>query len=235
MKKRSKRSQERAKLIPKGKAVSILEAVKLLKKVPVGKFDESFEIHLQLGIKPDQSDEAVRGMAPLPHGLGKKVRVLCFCKGEGAKDAEKAGAEYVGAEDYIQKVLGGWMDFDSVVAHPDMMREVSKLGRILGPKGLMPTPKTGTVSPDVARAVKEVKAGRAEFKSDKTGGMHVACGKMSFSEDALIENAKAVLKAIIQAKPAAVKADFIKRAYVSATQSPSVAVEIASFGGKTLE
>ncbi len=224
----SKRQRERAKLIPQGKSFPITEAVKLLKKIPVGKMDESFEIHLQLGIKPDQTDEAVRGTAPLPHGLGKKVRVLCFCKGEGAKEAEKAGADYVGGEDYIQKVLGGWMDFDSVVAHPDMMREVSKLGRVLGPKGMMPTPKTGTVSTDVARAVKEVKAGRAEFKSDKTGGMHVSCGKMSFSEEALIDNAKAVLKAIIHAKPSAVKADYIKRVYVSATQSPSVTIELAS-------
>ena len=232
MKKRSKRYNERQKSVPQTKPVTIAEAVKLLKKVPAGKFDESFEIHLQLGIKPEQSDEAVRGTAPLPHGLGRKVRVLCFCKGEGAKDAEKAGADYVGAEDYIQKVLGGWMDFDSVVAHPDMMREVSKLGRVLGPKGLMPTPKTGTVASDVARAVREVKAGRAEFKSDKTGGLHVSCGKMSFSEEALIENASAVLKAIVQAKPSAVKADYIKRAYVSATQSPSVPLEVTSFVGK---
>lgn len=235
MKKRSKRYQERAKLIPQGKSFSLPEAVKLLKKIPAGKADESFEIHLQLGIKPDQSDEAVRGTAPLPNGLGRKVRVLCFCKGEGVKDAEKAGADYVGAEDYIQKVLGGWMEFDSVVAHPDMMREVSKLGRVLGPKGLMPTPKTGTVAMDVAKAVKEVKAGRAEFKSDKTGGMHVSCGKMSFSEDALIENAKAVIKAIVQAKPSAVKADYIKRVYVSATQSPGVSIEMSSLAVRTAE
>ena len=232
MKKRSKRYNERAKSVPATKALPLADAVKILKQVPKGKFDESFEIHLQLGIKPDQSDEAVRGTAALPHGLGKKVRILCFCKGEGVRDAQAAGADYVGGEEYIQKVQGGWMEFDSVIAHPDMMREVSKLGRVLGPKGLMPTPKTGTVAIDVAKAVKEVKAGRAEFKSDKTGGVHVACGKMSFSEEALVENAKAVLKAILQAKPSAVKSDYIKRAYVSATQSPSVPIEVVSLSTK---
>ncbi|MBI4387611.1 MAG: 50S ribosomal protein L1 [Candidatus Omnitrophica bacterium] len=232
MKKRSKRQQERAKLVQAGKNYSLAEAVKILKQLPKGKFDESFELHLQLGIKPDQSNEAVRGTASLPHGSGKKVRVLCFCKGEGARAAEAAGADYVGGEDYITKVQGGWMEFDSVIAHPDMMREVSKLGRVLGPRGLMPTPKTGTVSLDVAKAVKEVKAGRTEFKSDKTGGIHVACGKISFPEEALTENAKTVLKAIAQAKPASVKADYIKRVYVSTTQGPGLQVEAASFATK---
>ncbi len=237
MKKRSKRYQERAKLVPasKTKILPLPEAIKTLKQIPAGKFDESLEIHLQLGIKPDQTDETVRGMAPLPHGLGKKVRVLCFCKGEGVRDAQTAGADYVGGEDLIAKVLGGWMEFDSVIAHPDMMREVSKLGRILGPRGLMPTPKTGTVALDVAKAVKEVKAGRAEFKSDKTGGIHVSCGKMSFSEQALFENSQSVLKAIVQAKPTAVKADYIKRAYVATTQGPAVRIDVSSFTQKDVE
>lgn len=234
MKKRSKRHAERVKLVEKGKTYPLPQAVKALKQIPVGKFDESVDLHLQLGIKPDQSDEAVRGVASLPHGSGKKIRVLCFCKGEGARDAQAAGADYVGAEDYITKVQGGWMEFDSVVAHPDMMREISKLGRILGPRGLMPTPKTGTVTIDVAKAVKEVKAGRTEFKSDKTGGIHVSCGKLSFTENALADNIKAVLKAIAQAKPAAVKADFIKRVYVSTTQGPGLSLELSALN-KELE
>lgn len=235
MQKRSKRYQEKAKLVEKGKSLSLQDAIKLLKQYPKGKFDESLELHLQLGIKPDQSDEAVRGTAALPHGSGKKVRVLCFCKGEGARAAETAGADYVGAEDYIVKVQGGWMEFDTVIAHPDMMREVSKLGRILGPRGLMPTPKTGTVAVDVAKAVKEVKAGRTEFKSDKTGGIHIACGKMSFPEDALLENSKAVINAILQAKPSQVKSDYLKRVYVATTQGPAVPVELGSFVSKELE
>lgn len=236
MKKRSKRYQTRAKVFENmKKACSVQDAIKILKQVPKGKYDESLDLHIQLGIKPEQSDENVRGTAPLPHGSGKNVRVLCFCKGEGAKAAEAAGAEYVGAEEYIQKVQGGWMEFDSVIAHPDMMREVSKLGRVLGPRGLMPTPKTGTVALDVAKAVKEVKAGRAEFKSDKTGGLHVACGKMSFSEQALADNVSSVVKAIVQAKPNAVKADYIKRAYLSATQTPSVKIDVSSFTSKDSE
>ncbi len=235
MKKESKRHKERAKLVTPGKRYSLEDAIKILKQLPSGKFDESFEIHLQLGIKADQSDEAVRGTAALPNGSGKKVRVLCFCKGEGVRDAQAAGADHVGAEDYIAKVQGGWMEFDSVIAHPDMMREVSKLGKILGPKGLMPTPKTGTVSVDVAKAVKEVKAGRTEFKSDKTGGIHVACGKISFTEQALLENSQAVLKAILQAKPSAVKSDFIKRVHVSTTQGPGLPIEFASLKSQEAE
>ena len=235
MKKRSKRYNERIKLVDTKKKYNLLDAIKALKQIPKDKADESLDLHIQLGIKPDQTEEAVRGTAPLPNGSGKKVRVLCFCKGEGARAAEAAGADFVGAEEYITKVQGGWMDFDSVIAHPDMMREVSKLGRILGPRGLMPTPKTGTVSTDVAKAVKEVKAGRAEFKSDKTGGIHVSCGKISFSEQALAENVTSVLKAIIHAKPSAVKADYLKRIHLAATQSPGLTIDAGSLGIKSEE
>jgi large subunit ribosomal protein L1 len=164
----------------------------------------------------------VRGTVILPHGSGKKVRVICFCKGEGAREAETAGAEAVGAEDLVKKVQEGWLDFDAIVAHPDMMREVSKLGRILGPKGLMPSPKAGTVTPHIGRAVKELKSGRIEFKSDKTGGLHAVCGKLSFSETALVENAKSVLRAVRDAKPAAGKGEYFRRITLAPTQGPGL-------------
>lgn len=235
MKKRSKRHAERAKSVQKGKAHKLPEAVKVLKQIGAGKFDESVDLHLQLGIRPDQTDEAVRGVAALPHGSGKKIRVICFCKGEGARSAEAAGADVVGAEDLVAKIQGGWMEFDSVVAHPDMMREVSKLGRVLGPRGLMPTPKIGTVTIDVSKAIKELKAGRTEFKSDKTGGIHVSFGKLSFSDEALLGNAQAVLKAIVQAKPAAVKSDYIKRAFIAPTQGPAISLDVTSFAKEESE
>jgi large subunit ribosomal protein L1 len=226
MKFRSKRYRECAKLVDQTKSHSLEDAVKLVKRFPPAKFDESVELNFQLGIKPDQANEAVRGATALPHGSGKKVRILCFAKGEAQKTAEQAGAEYVGAEDYVQKVESGWMEFDAVVAHPDLMRVISKLGKILGPRGLMPTPKTGTVTTDVAKAIKEIKAGRVEFKSDKTGGLHVLCGKKSFSEDALIENANTVIKAVIDAKPPAAKGDYMKRLSLSASQGPGIKLRV---------
>lgn len=235
MKKRSKRHQAAAKLVDSKKTYSLNEAIQTLKQIPARKFDESVELHFQLGGKTDSGNESIRGTASLPSGSGKKVRVLCFCKGEGAKEAETAGAEFVGGEEYVQKVQGGWLDFDVVVSHPDMMREVSKLGKILGPKGMMPTPKTGTVTMNVAKAVKEIKAGRVEFKSDKTGGIHVACGKMSFSEDALMNNSKAVIQAVMQAKPQGAKADFMKRLSLSTTQGPGLAVDMGGFVVKEAE
>jgi large subunit ribosomal protein L1 len=164
----------------------------------------------------------VRGTTALPHGSGKKVRVLCFAKGEAQKAAEAAGADYVGVEEYIKKVTANWLEFDAVVAHPDVMREISKLGRVLGPRGLMPTPKTGTVTPDVGKAIKEIKAGRVEFKTDKTGGLHIACGRRSFTEEAILENTKTVVRAVIDAKPAAAKGDYIRRACLASSQSPGI-------------
>ena len=222
MRERSKRYKECLKSFDVTKSFPLPEAVKILKQFPQAKFDESVELNFQLGIRPDQANEAVRGTTALPNGSGKKVRVLCFVKGEAQKAAEEAGADYVGAEDYVKKIEGGWLDFDAVVAHPDMMREISKLGKVLGPRGLMPTPKTGTVTPDVRKAVKEIKGGRVEFKSDKTGGLHVLFGKRSFSEDALLKNAEAVIKAVSEAKPQASKGDYLKRVCLSATQSPGI-------------
>lgn len=225
---RSKRYKVRAKLVIREQLYSVEEAVKAIKKIDNSKYDETLTLDFQLGVRPEQTEEMVRGTVSLPHGSGKKLRVICFSKGEGAKEAQAAGADVVGAEELVKKVQDGWLDFDAVVAHPDMMREVSKLGRVLGPKGLMPSPKAGTVSPDVARAVKELKAGRIEFKSDKTGGLHAVCGKLSFSESALIENARVVIKAVKDAKPVASKGDYLKRVTLAPSQGPGFRLAPAS-------
>ncbi len=198
--KKSKRYKLRAEKVEAGRTYTVEEAVEVLQSAAKSSnFDETVAINLQLGIKPDQSDQLVRGTVALPNGSGKSVRVVCFCKGEEARAAEAAGADEVGAEELVAKVQDGWLDFDAVVAHPDMMREVSKLGRVLGPRGLMPTPKTGTVTPDVGKAVQELKAGRVEFKNDKTAGVHVVCGKISFSAEKLTENIRSVVTARCEA------------------------------------
>lgn len=228
MKKRSKRYEERAKLVDITKRYALDSAVKVLKQFPKNKFDESVEISIQLGVDPAKAEENVRGTVALPHGTGKSVKVLCFCKGEEAKAAQAAGAEYVGTDEYLTKVQEGWLDFDVIVAHPDMMRELSKLGRVLGPKGLMPSPKAGTVSTDVGKAVKEIKKGKIEFKSDKTGGLHVACGKMSFSEQAILENAKSVIRAIVDHRPNSVKGEYLKSVSIATSQGPGMRLETAS-------
>ncbi|HLD56556.1 MAG TPA: 50S ribosomal protein L1, partial [Candidatus Omnitrophota bacterium] len=222
MKHRSKRYRETLKAYDPTKSYLLPEAVKIVKRFAPAKYDETVGLSFQLGINPEQANEAVRGTAALPHGSGKKIRVLCFAKGEAQRSAEQAGADYVGAEDYVKKIEGGWLEFDAVVAHPDLMRDISKLGKVLGPRGLMPTPKTGTVTPDVGKAIKEIKAGRVEFKNDKTGGLHVICGKKSFPEEALVQNATAVIQAVSRAKPSAAKGDYMKRIYLSASQSPGV-------------
>ncbi len=217
---RSKRYQKRAELVDRMKQYSIEEAVQALKKIEGSKYDESVAIDFQLGIRPDQNDEQVRGTVVLPHGSGKKLRIVCICKGEAAREAQAEGADEIGAEELIKKIQDGWLEFDALVAHPDMMREVSKLGRVLGPKGLMPSPKAGTVTPNIGKAVKELKAGRIEFKSDKTGGVHAMCGKMSFSEQHLCENANALLRAVRDAKPSASKGDYFKRITIAPSQGP---------------
>ncbi len=226
--KKSKRQQKRSSLVEVGKIYSLADAVKILKQVDDSKYDETITLSFQLGIKADSGDENVRGTVSLPHGSGKSVRVLCFCKGEAVNQAKAAGADHIGGDELVQKVLAGWFEFDAVVAHPDMMREVSKLGRLLGPKGLMPTPKTGGVTPQVATAVKELKAGRVEFKSDKTGGLHAICGKMSFSEQNILENAKSVVKAVRDAKPAASKGEYVKVVTVAATQGPGMKLNLGT-------
>jgi len=230
MRERSKRYREAMKLVDAEKAYTLSEAVALLKRLPTPKFDESVGLDFQLGIRAEQSDEAVRGTTSLPHGTGKEVRVLCFAKGEAEAAARGAGADYVGCGEYIKKIEEGWLDFDAIVAHPDTMREISRLGKILGPRGLMPSPKTGTVTVDVRKAVREIKSGRVEFKSDRTGGVHVLCGKRSFSDGALFENAKAVIKAVVDAKPPAAKGDYLRHVSLASTQSPGLKLRSSAMG-----
>jgi large subunit ribosomal protein L1 len=223
----SKRMKEAHKAVGENKApVSLQEAVNRLSKAPKVKFDETVELHFNLNLDLKASDQGVRGTVVLPHGIGKKVRVAVFCKGEAASKAQAAGADYVGDNDLIEKVTAGFMDFDVVVASPDMMRDLSKLGKVLGPRGLMPTPKAGTVTADVERAIREVKAGRVEFKSDKQGGIHLGIGKRSFDENKLVENAQQVIEAVNHAKPAAVKGNLIKSLALATSMGPGVKVAL---------
>ncbi len=206
--------------------VSLQEAVNRLAKAPKVKFDETVELHFNLNLDLKASDQGVRGTVVLPHGIGKKVRVAVFCKGETVAKAQAAGADLVGDNDLIEKVNAGFMDFDVVIASPDMMRDLSKLGKLLGPRGLMPTPKAGTVTTDVERAIREVKAGRVEFKSDKQGGIHLGIGKRSFDENKLVENAQHVIEAVNHAKPSAVKGNLIKSLAVATSMGPGVKVAL---------
>lgn len=220
--KQGKRHQAREKLVDASRLYSLEEAVKALKQIKDNRYDETISLNFQLGVRPEQSEEMVRGTVNLPHGTGKTKRVICFAKSEAAREAQAEGADQVGAEELIGKIQSGWMEFDAVVAHPDMMREVSKLGKVLGPKGLMPSPKTGTVTPNVGRAVKELKAGRIEFKSDKTAGLHAVCGKLSFDEKALLENARMIIRAVAEAKPSASKGNYLKRVTLASAQGPGI-------------
>jgi large subunit ribosomal protein L1 len=225
--KRSKRFKKAQELVEASKAYSLKSAVELLAKFPKAKFNETIDLAFRLGVDPKQSDQMVRGTVPLPHGSGKTVRVLVFAKGGAAADAAKAaGAEYVGYEDMIKKCQEGWNDFDVAVATPEAMAEVRKLGKVLGPRGLMPNPKTGTVTDDTAKAVKEVKAGRVEFKVDKTGNVHVAVGKASFNASQIEENARAVIDAVIKAKPSAARGHYINAVTLSTSMSPGVPLDL---------
>lgn len=206
--------------------LSLADAIAQLSKAPKVKFDETVELHFNLNVDLKSADQGIRGTVILPHGSGKKVKVAVFCKGDAIAKAEAAGADYVGSNDLIDKVAGGFMDFDIVVATPDMMRDISKLGKVLGPRGLMPTPKAGTVTTDVERTIKEVKAGRVEFKSDKQGGIHLGIGKKSFNEAKLVENAQQVIEAVNHAKPNSVKGNLIKSLSVATTMGPGVKVVI---------
>jgi large subunit ribosomal protein L1 len=213
-----------------GKEYSLEDAVRLVKEASLTKFDETVDLAINLGVDPRKSEQMVRGTVVLPHGIGKKVRVLVFAKGEKEKEATEAGADFVGAEDFVDKISKGWLDFDKSVATPDVMGLVGKLGKILGPRGLMPNPKLGTVTFDIAKTVKEIKAGKVEYKAEKAGIVHVPIGKASFDMEKLIENARTVISSIMKAKPATSKGKYLKKISVSSTMGPGIAVDIASLG-----
>jgi large subunit ribosomal protein L1 len=203
------------------------EALKAVRKAAYAKFDETLELSLRLGVNPKHADQMVRGTVVLPHGTGKAKQVLVIAAGEKAKEAEEAGADHVGGPEIVKKIQEGWMDFEAVIATPDMMREVGKLGKILGPRGLMPNPKTGTVTFEVANAVKEIKAGKVEFRVDRTAIIHVPLGKLSFDDDKLLENLYALVQAVIRAKPAAAKGKYLKSIHLASTMGPGVAINPA--------
>src|SRR5262245_28225779 len=207
------------------RSYSIEEAIPLVQKVKFAKFDETVELTLRLGVDPKHADQMVRGTVVLPHGLGKTKRVLAIAGGEKQKEATEAGADFVGGDEVVEKILGGWTDFDAVVATPDMMRAVGRLGKVLGPRGLMPNPKTGTVSVDIAKAIREIKAGKVEFRVDKTGIIHAPVGKISFASASLVANTHALVDSIVKAKPAAAKGKYLKSVTVSSTMGPGVRID----------
>lgn len=229
MPKHGKKYAEAAKQVNAEALYESAEAVELVKKMATAKFDETVEVAVRLGVDPKKQDQAVRGVVVLPHGTGKTKRVLVFAKGDKAKEAEAAGADFVGDADMINKIQQGWFEFDVCVATPDMMSEVGKLGRLLGGKGLMPNPKAGTVTFDVTKAVQEIKAGKIEYRLDKAGQIHAPIGKVSFDSVKLSENLKALIDALVRAKPAAAKGVYLKSAAVSSTMGPSVKLNVASF------
>ncbi len=209
-----------------GKEYSLEEAIKFVKQATYTKFDETVDMALNLGVDPKKSDQMVRGTVVLPHGMGKKVRVVVFAKGEKEKEARDAGADFVGAEDLVEKIQKGWLDFDNAVATPDIMGLVGKLGKILGPRGLMPNPKLGTVTFDVTKAVKEIKAGKVEYKTEKAGIIHVPIGKVSFDAEKLLDNARVIIEAVVKAKPGTSKGKYLKKIAVSSTMGPGVRVDV---------
>ncbi|WP_100332779.1 50S ribosomal protein L1 [Bacillus xiapuensis] len=232
MAKKGKKFQEAAKLVDRSTAYPIEEAIELVKKTSFTKFDATVEVAFRLGVDPKKADQQIRGAVVLPNGTGKTQTVLVFAKGEKAKEAEAAGADYVGDSDYINKIQQGWFEFDVIVATPDMMGEVGKLGRVLGPKGLMPNPKTGTVTFDVAKAVEEIKAGKVEYRVDKAGNVHVPIGKVSFENEKLIENFNTIFDTMLKAKPAAAKGAFMKNVAVTSTMAPGIKVDPSSVAVK---
>lgn len=225
MKKHGKRYNKAKEMVEKGRNYLLEDAMELLQQFPKPRFDETVNMSFHLTVDPKYADQMVRGTVVLPRGTGKTVRVLVFAQGDRAKEAESAGADYVGYRDLVEKIKGGWIDFDVVIATPDTMPEVGKLGRILGPKGLMPSPKAGTVTADVGRAVKEVKAGRIEFKVDKQGNLHFVIGKRSFPKEYLVENAMAVVDAVAKARPSTLKGQYVKSVYVSPCMGPSISLD----------
>jgi large subunit ribosomal protein L1 len=209
------------------------EAIPLVRKIKYANFDETVEVHMRLGVNPKHADQMVRGTVVLPNGLGKSMKVLVITSGEKIREAEEAGAEYVGGEEMVNKIQKeNWLDFDAVIASPDMMRSVGRLGKILGPRGLMPNPKTGTVTMDVGRAVKEVKAGKVEFRVDRTGVIHAPVGKLSFSQEKLLENAQTLIQAVVRAKPAAAKGRYVRSATVCSSMGPGVALDVTGMNAR---
>ncbi len=203
------------------------DSLKLVKETARAKFDETVDLAIRLGVDPRQADQNIRGTVALPHGMGKTVRVLAFAKGEKEREAQEAGADFIGSDELIKKISEGWLDFDKAVATPDMMAAVGRIGKILGPRGLMPNPKTGTVSLDIGKAVREIKAGKLEFRVDKAGIVHVPVGRASFSADQLIDNARLVLQTVLRAKPASAKGNYIKGVTVATTMGPGIKIDLA--------
>ena len=222
----TKRFKAAEALVDRSRSYSIEEAMDIVAQSPAAKFDESVDVSLRLGVDPKHADQMVRGAIVLPHGIGKAVRVAVFAKGEKDKEAREAGADVVGAEDLVERIQGGFMDFDSTIATPDLMGQVGRLGKVLGPRGLMPNPKLGTVTFDVGRAVREAKAGKVEFRVDKAGNVHVPVGKKSFAEPDLVANTLALLEAIVRAKPAAAKGQYLRSVTVSSTMGPGIHLDV---------
>lgn len=226
MKYRSKRYNASEKQIDRAKTYQLKEAIAILKKMPLPKFDGSMDLHFLLNVDPKKSDQMVRGTVVLPAGTGKKVRVAVFCKGEHERLARDAQADYLGGNELIDKVAAGFLDFDCAIATPEMMKDLSKLGKILGPRGLMPSPKTGTVTNDIVKAIEDVRKGKIEFRVDKQCGMHLSIGKISFSEDKLYENYSVIIEALNEAKPASIKGKFIKSLFISSSMNPGLRIAI---------
>lgn len=229
MAKKSKQYQEAAKLVDRDKAYDVTEAVDLVKKMDFAKFDATVEVAFKLNVDTKQADQQLRGAVVLPNGTGKDQTVVVFAKGDKAKEAEEAGADFVGEADLVEKIQDGWLDFDVAIATPDMMAQVGRLGRVLGPKGLMPNPKTGTVTMDVAKAVSDSKAGKVTYRTDRDGNVHVPVGKVSFDTDKLVGNFKTIEDTIVKARPASVRGTYIQNLVVTSTFTPAVRVDLASF------
>ena len=229
MKKHGKKYRAAAEKIEEGRKYNLEDAVKKLKEVAFAKFDETVELTMWLGVDPRKADQLVRGTLVLPHGLGKSKKVLVIAQGEKIKEAEEAGADLVGGQDMVDKIKGGWLDFDAVIATPDMMRLVGGLGKVLGPRGLMPNPKTGTVTFDVKTAVKETKAGKVEYRVDKTGVIHTGVGKVSFDENKIVENTRALIDAVAKAKPSTAKGKYMKKVNLASSMSPGILLDESAF------
>jgi large subunit ribosomal protein L1 len=223
---------EAAKKAIEPRPYTVDDAMGTLKKVHFAKFNETIEVHMRLGVDPKHADQMVRGTVVLPHGLGKSKKVAVIASGDKLKEAEQAGADVIGGDDLVEKIAGGWTDFDACIATPDMMRGVGRLGKVLGPRGLMPNPKTGTVTMDVAKAIKEVKAGKVEFRVDKTGIIHAPVGKIEFTKDQLAENAQTLIDSVMKARPAALKGKYVKRITVASTMSPGIDLDLVALDAK---